>query len=297
MFKRRIIFSLAFLLLIAPLLTAAFFNPGRPTGFVNDFAGLLTLEQGQALEDKLANFEKETTNEISVVIIESLQGDTIENFAVELFEEWGIGKKDKDNGVLILIAEEEREIRIEVGYGLEGFLTDAQSYWIIDKVMVPSFREGNYYEGINGATDKIIAATRGEEIPVSEGDEEMEQVFPYLVFIPLIAFFLIWLASILGRSKSWWLGGVMGGIVSLIVTIIKGFLFVGLVAFLVLIPFGLLFDFIVSRAFKKSKERGQRIPWWAGGRGFGGFGSGSGGGGFGGFGGGSSGGGGASGSW
>ena len=104
----------------------------------------------------------------------------------------------------------------------------------------------------------------------------------------------MWLASILGRSKSWWAGGVLGGIAGLIIGLIKGFIIFGLASLAVLIPFGLLFDYIVSKNYKKHKARGT-VPWWIGGGrgGRGGFG----GGGFGGFGGGSSGGGGASGSW
>jgi len=296
MIRKWVVFSLAFVFCFIPFFILAYFNPGQPIGFVNDFAGLFTSEQKQNLETKLSNFEKETTNEISVVTIPSLQGDTIENFAVELFEDWGIGKKDKDNGVLILIARDDRRMRIEVGYGLEGYLTDAQSFWIINNIMRPNFQQEDYYGGIDGAVGKIIAATKGEEMPTSDS-EETERI-PYGAFVALIPILLIWLGSILGRSKSWWFGGVMGGIVSFIITLIKGFIFAGFLSFIILVPFGLLFDLIVSRAYSRSKKKGIGVPWWAGGRGFGGGGSGSGrGGGFGGFGGGSSGGGGASGSW
>ena len=87
---------LIFLAVLAPLSAGAYSNPGKPVGFVNDFAGVLSGEQRQILEGKLSEFEKETSNEISVAVISGLQGDTIENFAVKLFEEWGVGKKDKD---------------------------------------------------------------------------------------------------------------------------------------------------------------------------------------------------------
>ena len=100
---------------------------------------MISAEQKQTLETKLSQFEKDTSNELSVVTIEDLKGDTIENFAVKLFEDWGIGKKDKDNGVLLLIAKNDRQMKIEVGYGLEGALTDAQSFWIIQNVMRPAF--------------------------------------------------------------------------------------------------------------------------------------------------------------
>lgn len=289
MLKEKILFFFVFLLI--PILLLAKPKFGEPAGFVNDYAGILSAEQKQSLETKLSNFEKQSTNEIAVVTIKSLEGDTIENVAVELFEQWGIGKKDKDNGVLILIALDEKKMRIEVGYGLEPVLTDAQSWWVIDKIMKPAFQQENYYQGVDGAVDKIIAATQGEAIPTSEKD------FAWIdflwIFMPFFIFLFIWLTSILGRSKSWWLGGVLGGIIGVILTIIKGFFFVGLIGLAILIPFGLLFDYLVSRAYKKGKETGH-FPWWIGGRGFG---SGSGSKGFGGFGGGSSGGGGASGSW
>jgi len=273
----------------------AYSNPGTPSGYVNDFAGVFSAEQKQNLENKLIQFEKDSSNEITVVTIKNLDGDTIENYAVKLFEDWGIGKAKNDNGVLVLIALDDRKMRIEVGYGLEGALTDAQSYWIINQVMKPAFRENNYYGGIDGAVDKIISATQGEYLPEDEasGDQgsgigNLENIFWF------VAFGFMWLASILGRSKSWWAGGVLGAIIGIAIGIFKGFLYFGIASMVVLVPLGLLFDFLVSKSYAKHKAGGV-IPWWIGGGrgGSGGFG----GGGFGGFGGGGSGGGGSSGSW
>lgn len=279
--------------LFLPLAVLAYTSPGQPAGFVNDYAGMLTPPERQALEEKLINFEKETTNEIAVVTIQSLEGDTIENFANELFNEWKIGKKEKDNGILILIAKDDKKIRIEVGYGLEGALTDAQSYWVIDKIMKPAFRKEKYYQGIDAAVDKIFSVVKGESLPSEkESISEKFRIKDYFLVFLLASGCLIWLASVLGRSKSWWAGGFVGGGIAVIVSFFYAFLYTGLIAFLVLIPLGLLFDFIVSRAYRRGKEHGH-VPWWAGG----GSGSSSGGGGFGGFGGGSSGGGGASGGW
>ncbi|MDD5071199.1 MAG: TPM domain-containing protein [Patescibacteria group bacterium] len=271
----------------------AYYNPGTPSGFVNDYAGMMSESEKQSLEVKLVNFESQTSNEIAVVIIPSLDGDTIENFAVRLFEDWKIGKAKNDNGILVLVAKEDRQMRIEVGYGLEGALTDAQSFWIIDGIMKPAFREEKYYEGIDQAIDKVIAATQGEYIPESQARESSGS-FDWETIFWLGLFAMIWMASILGRSKSWWVGGVIGGIIGIVIGLIKGFLFFGLASIAILIPFGLLFDFIVSKNYAKHKAGGT-IPWWIGGGrgGRGGFG----GGGFGGFGGGFSGGGGASGRW
>ncbi len=284
MFRSKLLFILLF-----PLLALAYASPGNPGGFVNDYAGLLNSGQRQQLETKLSDFEKTTGNEIVIATISNLDGDTIENFAVKLFEEWKIGKKGNDNGILVLIAKEDRKMRIEVGYGLEGVLTDAQSFWIIDRIMKPSFQQENYYQGIDGAVDKIIAAIGGEKIPEEDIGNKMDY-FSLLFFFFII---LTWLASILGRSKSWWAGGVIGGIIGLVIGIIKGFLFFGIISMAILVPLGLLLDFKVSRAYRAGKETG-RFPWWIGGGGRWGGGSGRG---FGGFGGGRSGGGGASGGW
>lgn len=276
----------------------AYSNPGNPTGFVNDYTDTLNTEQKQKLENKLAAFEKESGNEISVVIIKDLQDDTIENFAEKLFKDWGIGKKEKDNGVLVLVAKEDRQMRIEVGYGLEGALTDAQSFWIINDIMKPAFRVDDFAKGLEEATDKIIAATKGEVIPSQDIEAENSNLIPEQNFDPfsiiwVCIFGFMWLTAILGRSKSWWLGGVLGGMAGIIIGIINGFFYLGITSIAILLPVGLLFDFIVSRQYKAGKARGH-IPWWiGGGRSGGGFG----GGGFGGFGGGLSGGGGSSGRW
>lgn len=290
-------FLLVFLLILIPATAGlAYYDLGQPAGFVNDYAGLISPEARQDLETKLVNFEKETSNEITVVTINSLEGDTIENFAVKLFEQWGIGKKDKDNGVLVLIAKNERKMRIEVGYGLEGALTDAQSNWIIQNVMRPAFQKGDYNGGINGAVEKIIAATKGEYVPSENKLAKALINFPFSDFINvlfLIFIVFIWLGSILARSKSWWAGGIIGFFVGSIFSWLIG----GLIGIIVLTLLGLLFDYLVSKNYRQSKTKGKKPAWWAGGGGFGGHSGGGFGGGFGGFGGGSSGGGGASGGW
>jgi len=284
---KSLIFSIA-LLAVFSNTALAFYSLGKPTGFVNDYTNTLTAQEKQNLENKLSNFEKETSNEISIAIIPSLKEDNIENFAVKLFEEWGIGKKGEDNGVLVLVAMEDRKMRIEVGYGLEGDLTDAQSYWIINNEMKPAFREGKFYEGLDSATNKIIDATKGVEIP---SDKESKSYSAMDLFW-VLSFVFLWVSSILARSKSWWLGGVFGAIAGVIIGFVKYSLIIGGVATGILIPIGLLFDYFVSKKYIKSKAAGH-IPWYIGG-GRGGRGGGSG---FSGFGGGMSGGGGSSGSW
>ena len=179
---KNIVISFVLLLLFAtPVI--AYYDLGSPEGYVNDYTNTLTYEQKDALESKVSTFEQESTNEIAVVIIDSMKGDYIENFAVKLFESWGIGKEKEDNGVLILVSMSERQMRIEVGYGLEGSLTDAQASWIIKNVMVPNFKENGYYEGIDQSVDKIIAITKGEfEVP----EEDSISPLTVLVFIVIL---------------------------------------------------------------------------------------------------------------
>ena len=283
------------LLFLVAMPVFGYYNPGAPTGFVNDYANIIDDDLEQQLENRLTQFEQDTSNEITVVTINNLDGDYIENFAVKLFEDWGIGKKDKDNGVLVLVALEDREMRIEVGYGLEGALTDAQSNWIINNQMKPAFKEERYGDGISEAVNKIIGATKGEYVPSSTEASAGEGGWNWEFIVWIAIFGFLWLSAILGRSKSWWAGGVIGGIVGVVLGIIWGFLWIGVGSIIGLAIFGLIFDFIVSKNYSKAKAGGKNLPWWFGGGGFGGHGGSSGG--FGGFGGGFSGGGGSSGSW
>ncbi|MCX6751573.1 MAG: TPM domain-containing protein [Candidatus Nomurabacteria bacterium] len=274
-------------------LSLAFDVPNRPQSFVNDFTNTLSAGDKNSLETKISDFEKQTSNEIAVVIIPSLDGDTVENVAQNIFTKWGIGKKDKNNGVLILVAMAEHKTRIHTGYGVEGDLTDLATSYIQSEIMTPAFRENNYYSGINGAVDKIIENLGGNNI-VPEGYSGTEKSggidFEFIIF-----FALQWIIAILARSKSWWGGGVLGALIGGGIWLFGSFsLFSSIFLFVFLIIFGLGLDFFISRKYQAVKNSGGHFPWWIGG---GGFGGGKSGGGFGGFGGGFSGGGGSSGSW
>lgn len=121
-------------------------------GFVNDFTNTLDKDWLAKTEHLVLSVEKETACEIAVAVVDSLQGLTVEEYAVRLFNEWGVGKKEEDNGVLLLVALDERQLRIEVGYGLEGTITDIEAKKIIDDVIVPRFKADDYNSGIyNGA--------------------------------------------------------------------------------------------------------------------------------------------------
>ena len=136
-------------------------KPSSPQ-LVTDMAGVLSPEQKQALENKLVAIDDSSSNQIAVVILPTLDGNPIEEYATKLFREWGIGNTKTNNGILLLIAVQDKKIRIEVGYGLEGAIPDITAINIIDNDLKPAFREGAYYEGIDKATDNIAKAAVGE---------------------------------------------------------------------------------------------------------------------------------------
>lgn len=134
----------------------------RPDGYVTDRAGLLSPAEETDLEAALRAFEKKTSNQVVVAILPSLEGDSLEDFSIRLAETWKVGQKGRDNGAIFLIFKNDRKMRIEVGYGLEGALTDALAGQIISGVVAPYFRKGDYSGGILAGTDAIMKATQGE---------------------------------------------------------------------------------------------------------------------------------------
>ena len=187
----------------------AYTSPGKPVGYVNDFAKILTSDQAATLETKLTTFEQQTGAEVSIATISDLGGDSVDNFAVELFQEWGIGKKGADNGWLILVAPNDQEARIEVGYGLEPTVTDALSSVILNHDMLSAFKTGDYYGGLDKATSDIIGLINNDPSIVktvsdqvgqySQGSQSSSQPVP--LFVPIIIFviFIILVSTRWGR--------------------------------------------------------------------------------------------------
>jgi uncharacterized protein len=130
---------------------------------VTDLASTLSPAQKQALEAKLADWEARTTNQLAVVIVPSTKPETIEEYSIRLAEAWKVGQKGKDNGVIFLVAKNDKQMRIEVGYGLEGDLTDVASRRIIGDTVAPLFSQGKFAEGINAGVDRIIAVVGGTD--------------------------------------------------------------------------------------------------------------------------------------
>jgi uncharacterized protein len=139
-----------------------------PVGKVNDFAALLTTDDRRALEEQLKELERDTSAEVAVVTVRGLAGRTVEEYATGMFAQWAIGKKDADNGVLILVAVDDRAMRIEVGYGLEGILPDGLAGSVIRETFLPRFRENDYRRGLIEGTARVIEIVRRHQAPTEQ---------------------------------------------------------------------------------------------------------------------------------
>ncbi|HEY5513958.1 MAG TPA: TPM domain-containing protein [Geomonas sp.] len=279
------------LFLLGFLLLASFGHAGDVPplrGYVNDYASLLSPAAVQNLEGELAAFEKSDSTQIVVLTIPSLEGQTLEEYSIRVVEDWKIGQKGKDNGALLLIVKNDHKIRIEVGRGLEGKLTDLVSGRIIRNEISPAFKSGDYDGGVGAGVRAIMATVRGEYQArtgdIRQGKKGANPIFTFLVFVLVAAVFLGGISRLLG--------GVAGAIglpvaaflsFSGVPTLVLALL--GLAGFLL----GLFLAFLFGSGGRGGGFRGG--PFFGGG-----FGGGGGGGGFSG-GGGSFGGGGASGDW
>ena len=188
----------------------------KPATHVNDYAGVFSATNKAVLEGFLQEVQAKTTAEIAVVALKSLDGGDINDFATRLFEKWGLGKKGKDNGVLLIAAIEDRKVRIEVGYGLEGLINDAKAGRVLDLHVIPYFKTGDFAAGLSQGARAIAAAVAGEAEPApAPGAKEFTPaVFGVLlmIFVPIIAFIVIgvkkgWIKSTPGGGR----GGSSGG--------------------------------------------------------------------------------------
>jgi uncharacterized protein len=164
MMMKRKIKVVACLLLLLPFLTVGQNIPRRPEPprLVNDLAGVLAADEENALERKLVAYDDSTSNQVAVVLVKTLNEYPIEEYALKLFRDWQIGNKATNNGILIIAAIDDHKVRIEVGYGLEGAVPDIIANSIIMNDIAPAFRGADYYEGLDKATNSIIAAAAGE---------------------------------------------------------------------------------------------------------------------------------------
>jgi len=290
--KRWLVLALL-LIFVFPLWVLAADFPTQ-VGYVTDFAGMFSAGFRESLEEELSHFEKETTVEIAVATIESLGDYSIEEYAVRLFEDWKIGKKEKDNGILLLVAKKERKVRIEVGYGLEAIITDGRSGRIIREKIRPNFKKENYEEGVKLAVEQIKEYIKSGEPP--QGTEAVQETASnFFIFIFIGGLILVYLTSFLGRTKEFVAGGIVGGLLGGFLGLLAGGVSILWLA-IVFGAIGFILDYIFSKNYRKLKAAGKSTGFWASRGGFSSKRTSSSGG-FGGFGGGSSGGGGASGGW
>lgn len=163
-------------------------------GRINDRVGVLPVDVRRDLEARLAAYENKTGHQLAVLVVRSLEGDPIEDFSMRVVEAWKLGRKDRDDGMLLLIAVDDRKLRIEVGYGLEGDLPDALAGRIIREVIVPAFRQGNLAQGITRAVEAMMAATGGEGEPLPpqrvQRRRQSEGLSPYLLLLVVLLLFV-----------------------------------------------------------------------------------------------------------
>ena len=240
-------------------------------GRINDNAGMLSPASAQSLERKLAAFEQETSNQVVLLTIPSLQDETIEGYSIKVGEQWKIGQKDKGNGVILLLAKKERKIRIEVGTGLQGVLPDITAGQIIRGTMAPYLKSGNFDAGISAGIDAIISATKGE-FKASAADKKVAKKknksgYGTFIVLLIVAIFIVAKAGSSSRTA----GTIAGGLS------LPGAAAIGLGTALwklgILVILGAAAGFIISLLMKLFNTSGGGGSGWGGGY-FGGFGGG-----------------------
>jgi uncharacterized protein len=178
-------FLIALFLHLSVLAQGDFPSPPSPPRLVNDFSNTLSANEEARLENKLITYNDSTSSQVTIVLIRSVGPYDISDYAFQLGDQWGIGQKDRDNGVLILAAMDDRRVFIATGYGMEGAIPDILAKRIVDQLIVPNFKMGNYYAGLDKSTDMIFKLASGEykasEV-TSTGNQGGALVF-FLMFI------------------------------------------------------------------------------------------------------------------
>lgn len=205
-----------FITLIAFFLTISLFGqdlpePMRPRRIVNDFTGMLTPQQANTLEQKLRHFNDTSSTQIAVVTVPSLEGYDPNDYAQRLAEKWGVGQKGKDNGILLLVkpksAREKGQVAIAVGYGLEGVVPDAIASRIIRNEIIPQFQNGNYYAGINNATDVLMKLSGGEFTADQYAKKDGGDTGAWII----LPFLVVFLVPLFVRRRKGYTTGSHGG--------------------------------------------------------------------------------------
>lgn len=247
------------------------------TARVTDETATLTAEQRASLEQTLLDFEAKKGSQISVLIVPTTQPETIEQYSMRVVEQWKLGRKRVDDGALLTIAKDDRALRIEVGYGLEGALNDATSSRIINEVIVPRFKQGDFYGGVTAGVGSMMNVISGEPLPSPDrrnsGDSGGARSYlPVLFVLTLVAGGV--LRSVLGRLVG---SVVTGGAIAVVAWLLSGTVLIAIVAGAIALAFTLLGSglgaFVGGRAIGGPRGGSSRTPFRGGGGGFGGGGA------------------------
>lgn len=190
--------------------------PPKTEFLVNDYASILQSGERAQLENYLRRFADSSSTQIAMVLIPSLEGEEIFDYSMRWAQTWGIGQEGKNNGVLVFVALQERKIRIQVGYGLEGVLTDAFTKRVIEEVMKPSFKAGNYYEGLSLASQYLVKAARGEYKNENFGKKSKRtgvgSIMVLLIILAVLYFFFRGGggSNYGSRGTDWWTAAMLG---------------------------------------------------------------------------------------
>ncbi len=228
----------AVLFLAVPVATADVAVPPLQTR-VTDLTATLSADQAAALEAKLAAFEKRKGSQLAVLLVPTTQPETVEQYAIRVAEQWKLGRKGVDDGALLLIAKDDRKLRIEVGRGLEGVLPDAYSKRIISDDIAPAFKRGDFNGGINAGVDRMIRLVDGEPLPpprqVNRGASSHFDVGSALVWGGLLVLFVGgFLRRVFGRFLgSLFTGGIAGGSALALGAGMAGGIFLGVIVFVI----------------------------------------------------------------
>ena len=201
--RKKIKHILLILLSVISINTFAQDFPAKPNKIVNDYANFLSQQEQNALENKLVNFSNQTSSQIAIAIVKSLDGYDVASYASGLGEHWGIGQKGKNNGILILVKPKTRsskgEVYISTGYGLEGAVPDAISKRIVNNEILPYFKQGMYYKGLDEATNRIMELTKGEY--TADEYSEATSTNPASAIPGIIIFIIVIVFSFVGRAR------------------------------------------------------------------------------------------------
>lgn len=249
------------------------------TGHIIDQTATLTPDQQRNLEQTLQMFEANKGSQVALLIVPTTNPEAIEQYAIRVADKWKLGRKKVDDGVILIVAKNDRALRIEVGYGLEGALNDATSKRIISETITPNFKQGNFYEGINAGINQIIHVIDGEPLPepttsARNSNSSIHQYFPIIFIIALVMGRV--LRSVLGRFP----GALLtGGLLAFITWFFVGAVSIALIAGVLALLFTLLSSSMIGLMLLGGLGRGGIGRDGLGGGGFGGGGGGFGGGG------------------